>query len=111
MPDPMSAAAGLLKSFAEMFPSTLGAVVSMQFMPRELSKGQKTFALICAWILGTYFGRGIVAYFDVTNIHISDAIMFGSSLFGLSFAGNLVKEMGPLIRSISARWGSPPEEK
>ena len=106
MPEPMIAS--LFKSIADLFPSTLGAVVSMQFMPKSLNRREKMFAIICAYTLGTYFGRAIVAYFEITNPHISDAIMFGSSLFGLSFSGNVMEQMGPFIQSLAARWGAPP---
>lgn len=103
--------AGLIKLLSGLLPSTLGALVSMRFLPTHLNRHEKGFALISAWAVGTYFGRGLAAYLQISNEHISDAILFGFSLFGLAFAGTAMEEIKPLIKAARRKWvGSTSDE-
>lgn len=109
MTEPISSIATvtIFKLGVDIVPASLGALVSMQFLPQGLTKTQKAFALGSAWAVGTYFGRGIAAYLNITNPHISDAILFGVSLFGLAFAGTVMQELKPIINAMRKRWIGP----
>ncbi len=99
--------AALLKIFVDLMPAAIGAFISMRFIPQTLTRAQKVASIFSAWAVGTYFGRGIASYLNITNPHIADAILFGVALFGLSFAGTVIQELKPIIQAATRRWIGP----
>ena len=93
-----------LKFLAQMLPSAFGSLVSLRFLPEGLSKGKLLTAWISAWAIGTFIGRGAAEYLTVTNERVSDALMFGFALFGLSLAGAILNEIPSAIKSFRERF-------
>ncbi len=92
------------KVLVDVAPTALGAFISMQYVAPNLSRWQKMSALISAWAIGTYAGRAVIAYLDVKNERIADAIMLGVALFGMSFVSTLMSEIKPIVKGLLNRY-------
>ena len=90
--------------FTEALPAGLGALVSLRFSPGQSTHKARWVSGLCAYIIGAYLGRGIVAYYMILNAHVANAIVFGVSLFGLSFTSAATAEMRPLIIVLRQRF-------
>ena len=88
------------KYFIQIFPAALGSFISLRFLPAGLSKSKLLTAWLSAWGIGTFAGRGLAEYLEVTNPHISDALMFGMALFGLSIAGAILNEIPTVVHLV-----------
>ncbi len=112
MSDPIQNLGVLSKIAAEALPAAVGAMISMRFVSPELGRGQRFVAAMCAYAIGTYFGRGVCAYLLVDNPRVVDAIVFGTALFGMAFVGTAMSEIKPLLQAARRKWiGDAPDEK
>ena len=96
--------AATFKFLSSTLPAAIGSFVSLRFMPAALSKAERFWSLLSGYFLGSYFGRGLVAYLDIKSDHVEDAVIFGVALFGLSFVSNAMVEIQPLIRALRQRF-------
>lgn len=112
MADPIQNLGVISKIAAEALPAAVGAMISMRFVSPELGKGQRFIAAMCAYAIGTYFGRGVCEYLHVDQPRVVDAIVFGTALFGMAFVGTAMNEIKPLLQAIRHRWiGEVPDDK
>lgn len=93
-----------LKFILQILPAAVGSMISLRFLPEGLSRAKIFTAWLSAWGIGTFVGRGVASFLDITNHHVSDALMFGFALFGLSLAGAILNEIPVAIRVIRERF-------
>jgi hypothetical protein len=105
--------AGLGAKLLEILPAATGAMISLRFLPPDtLSKGQRLTSAIAAYAIGTYAGRGITAYFNITNERVIDGIVFGVALFGMAFVGTAMSEIRPILQALRKKYiGDVPKEE
>ncbi len=89
--------------FLTTLPAAFGSFVSLRFMPEGATLLNRIVALISSYLIGSYVGRGIADYYGIQASHISDMIIFGTALFGLSFVANLMLEVKPIVSAASNR--------
>jgi len=104
-PEALATAVALVfKTIVQVVPSAFGAFVSLRFLPEGLSRWKLLTAWLSAWATGTFFGRGVSEYLDISNTHVADALMFGFAVFGLAFVGAVLNEIPKIISTIRQKY-------
>ena len=88
-----------VKPFA---PSIMGAVLGL-LHNRERPLIERSVAVATGVLVAHFVGGGVVAYFDMKNPAISDAVKFSLGLFGMSIVHAIYEQIGPFWQSVRER--------
>ncbi len=75
-----------------MFPSMVGAFVSLRFLPKGVGKLNKLSSFTSSMFVGHYIGRGIAELYGFIGV-IESAIILTTGMVGLTVVSHVLSEV------------------
>ena len=97
----------MLAVATKFLPGFIASLVSLKFLPRESTWGERAYAFVGGMLLAIYVAPAIAEVLDVTSLRQVVAIGVATAMFGILAATELasaIRESKPILLDAMRRW-------